>query len=152
MYILERVPELVKARPELAQEEPYARVLCGLAGNRQSFENLKVADLEKLAAARLTGVPLDTFNMEVARWLATATCPSWKRLYTELTYQPIQELLKLLRASSYRTYIATGDGQDFVRIYAKDVYGISPEQVIGTTSSTRYGDTGNGEPLPTKEP
>ncbi len=152
MYILERVPELVKARPELAPQEPFATVLSGLAGNRKEWESLTMADIEKLAAATLTGMPLETFQTEVKRWLATAKHPRWNRPYTELTYQPMQELLKLLRAKGYRTYIATGGGQDFVRVFAQKVYGIPPEQVIGTAGSTRYGYTSTGQPFLTKEP
>ncbi len=152
MYILERVPELVKAKPELAREKPYATVLSGLSGDITNLESLTLPDLEKLAAATLTGMPLDTFNQEVKRWLATAKHPRWKRPYTELTYQPMQELLKLLRAEGFRTYIATGGGQDFVRVYANDIYGIPPEQVIGTAGSTRYGYTSTGTPFLTKEP
>ena len=152
MYIFERVPELVKARPELAQEEPYATVLSGLAGNREDFESLTLADIEQLAFATLTGMPLDTFNEQVARWLATAKHPRWNRPYTELTYQPMQELLELLRAKGYRTFIATAGGQDFVRVYADEVYGIPPEQVIGSAGSTRYGYSSTGQPFLTKEP
>ena len=152
MYILERVPQLVKAKPELAQMEPYATVLSGLAGNREALASLTMADLEKLAAATLTGMPVDTFRTEVKQWLKTARHPRWQRPYTELTYQPMQELLRLLRASGYKTFIVTGGGQDFVRVYAEQVYGIPPEQVIGTAGGTRYGYDSNGQPFLTKEP
>ena len=152
MYILERVPQLVKAKPELAQMEPYATVLSGLAGNREALASLTMADLEKLAAAALTGMPVETFHTEVKQWLTTARHLRWQRPYTELTYQPMQELLRLLRASGYKTYIATGGGQDFVRVYAEQVYGIPPEQVIGTAGATRYGYDSNGQPFLSKEP
>ena len=72
------------------------------------------------------------FLSEVKKWLATARHPRCKRPYTELTYQPMLEVLKYLRANGYRTYIVTGGGQDFVRVYAEQVYGIPPEQVVGT--------------------
>ncbi len=152
IYILERVPELVQARPELAEQEPYATVLAGLAGNKQDLESLTLDQLEVLAAATLSGMSLDSFQTEVKSWLATAIHPRWNRPYTELTYQPMRELLKLLRSKGYRTYIATGGGQDFVRVYAQDIYGIPPEQVIGTTGSTRYGYSSTGQPFLTKEP
>jgi phosphoglycolate phosphatase-like HAD superfamily hydrolase len=152
MYILERVPQLVKAKPELAQMEPFATVLSGLAGNPEALASLTMADLEKLAAATLTGMPVDTFRTEVKQWLKTARHPRWQRPYTELTYQPMQELLSLLRANGYKTFIATGGGQDFVRVYAEQVYGIPPEQVIGTAGGTRYGYDSNGQPFLTKEP
>ena len=73
---------------------------------------------------------VDEFNAEVKKWIATARDPRWKRPYTELTYQPMLEVLSYLRANGYRTYIVTGGGQDFVRVYAEQVYGIPPEQVV----------------------
>ncbi len=152
MYILERVAVLVKSKPELAKVEPYVTVLAGLGGDREVLASLTMADLEKLAVAALTGMPLDTFNAEVKQWITTAKHPRWQRPYTELTYQPMQELLQLLRANGFKTYIATGGGQDFVRVFAESAYGISPEQVIGSAGSTRYGYDSNGKPFLTKEP
>ena len=75
---------------------------------------------------------VEEFKAEAKKWLATAKDPRWKRPYTELTYQPMQEVLKYLRANGYKTYIVTGGGQDFVRVYAEATYGIPPEQVVGT--------------------
>ena len=76
----------------------------------------------------------------------------WKRPYTELTYQPMQEVLSYLRANGYKTYIVTGGGQDFVRVYAEKTYGIPPEQVVGTAGVTSYGYDKDGKPFLTKEP
>ena len=78
--------------------------------------------------------------------------PRWRKRYTELTYLPMQEVLKYLRANSYKTYIVTGGGQDFVRVYAEQTYGVPPEQVVGTALSTKYGYEKNGKPFLTKEP
>ena len=86
------------------------------------------------------------------KWLATAKHPRWKRPYTELTYQPMLEVLKYFRANGYKTYIVTGGGQDFVRVYAEQVYGIPPEQVVGTMGGTKYGYDKDGKPILTKEP
>ena len=152
MYILERVPALVKAKPELAKVAPYSTVLEILKGDRAAIARLTLPDLEKLAAATLTGMPVDTFNAEAKKWLAEAKDPRWKKPYTELTYLPMQEVLKYLRASGYKTYIVTGGGQDFVRTYSEAVYGIPPEQVIGTASGTKYGYARDGKPYLTKEP
>jgi hypothetical protein len=88
----------------------------------------------------------------VQRWLETARDPRWHRPYTELTYLPMIELLKYLRANGYRTYIVTGGGQDFVRVYAERVYGIPPDQVVGTVGGTTYGYDKNGKPILTKDP
>lgn len=152
VYCLERVPELVKAKPELAKAEPFNTVLQLLHGDRAAMEKLTMKDLEKIAAATLTGMPVEEFNAEVKKWLAEAKDPRWKRLYTELTYQPMQEVLRYLRANGFKTYIVTGGGQDFVRVYAEQTYGIPPEQVVGTAAGTKYGYDKNGKPFLTKEP
>ena len=86
------------------------------------------------------------------QWLEKARDPRWKRPYTELTYLPMQELLRYLRASGYKTYIVTGGGQEFVRVYAEQVYGIPPEQVVGSALGTTYGYDKAGKPFLTKDP
>jgi phosphoglycolate phosphatase-like HAD superfamily hydrolase len=149
MYCLERVPAVVKAKPELVKVEPFKTVL---SGNREAMAKLSMKDLEKILAATLTGMSVDEFNAEAKKWLETARDPRWKRPYTELTYLPMQEVLKYLRENGYKTYIVTGGGQDFVRVYAERVYGIPPEQVVGTAGGTKYGYAKNGKPFLTKEP
>ncbi len=152
MYILERVPARVKAKPELAKVAPFSTVLEILKGDRAAISKLSMSDLEKLAAVTLTGMPVETFQAEVKQWLAEAKDPRWKKPYTELTYLPMQEVLKYLRANGYKTYIVTGGGQDFVRVYADATYGIPPEQVVGTAGATKYGYGKDGKPFLTKEP
>ena len=152
MYILESVPALVKAKPELATVAPFSTVMEILKGDRAAIARLTMPDLEKLAAATLTGMPVDAFEGQAKKWLAEAKDPRWKRRYTELTYLPMQEVLKYLRANGYKTYIVTGGGQDFVRVYSEAVYGIPPEQVIGTAGGTKYGYGKDGRPFLTKEP
>jgi phosphoglycolate phosphatase-like HAD superfamily hydrolase len=149
MYCLERVPAVVKAKPELAKVEPFKTVL---SGNREAMAKLSMKDLEQILAATLTGMSVDEFNAEARKWLAMAKDPRWKRPYTELTYLPMQEVLKYLRANGYKTYIVTGGGQDFVRVYAEQTYGIPPEQVVGTAGGTKYSYAKNGKPFLTKEP
>jgi hypothetical protein len=95
---------------------------------------------------------VEQFDADVKKWLATAKHPRWNRPYTELTYQPMLEVLKYFRANGYRTYIVTGGGQDFVRVYAEQVYGIPPEQVVGTAGEVKYGYAKDGRPILTKEP
>jgi phosphoglycolate phosphatase-like HAD superfamily hydrolase len=149
MYCLERVPALVKAKPELAKVEPFKTVL---SGNREAMAKLSMKDLEKILAATLTGTTVEQFQAEVKDWLANAKHPRWDRPYTELVFQPMLEVLKYLRANGYKTYIVTGGGQDFVRVYAERVYGIPPEQVVGSMGGTRYGYDRDGKPMLTKEP
>jgi phosphoglycolate phosphatase-like HAD superfamily hydrolase len=149
MYCLESVPRVVKEKPELANVEPFKTVM---SGNREAIAKLSEDDLFKILAATLTGMPVNEFQAEVKRWLAEAKDPRWKRPYTELTYLPMQELLRYLRASGYKTYIVTGGGQDFVRVYSESTYAIPPEQVVGTAGGTKYGYDKDGKPFLTKEP
>lgn len=149
LYCLDRVPAVVKAKPELATVEPFRTVL---SGDREAIARLPLQDLEKILLATLSGMSVDEFAAEAAKWLDTAKDPRWKRPYTELTYQPMQELLRYMRANGYKTYIVTGGGQDFVRVYAERVYGIPPEQVVGTAGATRYSYGKDGKPVLTKEP
>ena len=152
MYCLEKVPALVKAKPELAKVAPFSTVLEVLHGDRAAMEKLTMDDLMKILAATLTGMSVDEFSAEVKKWLAEAKDPRWKKPYTELTYLPMQEVLKYLRANGYKTYIVTGGGQDFVRQYAEATYGIPPEQVVGSAGETKYGYDKDGKPFLTKEP
>jgi phosphoglycolate phosphatase-like HAD superfamily hydrolase len=149
VYCLERVPAVVKAKPALRDIEPFRTVL---SGNREAIAKLPMRDLEKILAATLTGMSVEQFSAEVKGWLATARHPRFKRPYTELVYQPMLELMQYLRASGYKTYIVTGGGQDFVRVYAEQVYGIPPEQIVGTAGGTKYGYGKDGRPFLTKEP
>jgi phosphoglycolate phosphatase-like HAD superfamily hydrolase len=149
VYCLDRVPAVVKQKPELAKVEPFKTVL---SGNREAMAKLSMEDLMKILAATLTGTSVEQFQTEVKTWLASAKDPRWKRPYTELTYLPMQEVLSYLRASGYKTYIVTGGGQDFVRVYSEATYGIPPEQVVGTAGGTKYGYGKDGKPFLTKEP
>jgi phosphoglycolate phosphatase-like HAD superfamily hydrolase len=149
VYCLERVPAVVAKRPELKNVEPFKTVL---SGNREAMAKLSLRDLEKILAATLTGMTVEEFNAEAKKWLETARDPRWKRPYTELVYQPMLEVLRYLRDNAYKTYIVTGGGQDFVRVYAEKVYGIPPEQVVGTAGGTKYGYDKDGKPFLTKDP
>ena len=149
IYCLERVPAVVKAKPDLAKVEPFKTVL---SGNREAMAKFKMPDLEMILAATLSGMSVDEFSAEAKKWLEAAKDPRWKRPYTELTYQPMQEVLKYLRANGYKTYIVTGGGQDFVRVYSERVYGIPPEQIVGSAGRTSYRYAKDGKPFLTKDP
>jgi phosphoglycolate phosphatase-like HAD superfamily hydrolase len=149
MFVLDRVPAVVKAKPELANVEPFKTVM---SGNREAIGKLSEKDLLTILAATSTGMSVETFAAEARKWLADAKDPRWKKPYTELTYLPMQEVLKYLRASGYKTYIVTGGGQDFVRVYSDATYGIPPEQVVGSAGGTKYGYSKDGKPFLTKEP
>ncbi len=149
MYCLEQVPALAAKKPELKNVEPFRTVL---SGNREAMAKLSMNDLEKILAATRIGMRVDEFRAEVKKWIDTAKHPRWKRLYTDLVYQPMLEVMQYLRANGFKTYIVTGGGQDFVRVYSEAVYGIPREQVVGTAGGTKYGYDENGRPMLTKEP
>ena len=149
VYCLERVPAVVAKKPALKNVEPFKTVL---SGNREAVAKLTMRDLEKIAVATLTGMSVEEFNADAKTWLETARHPRWNRPYTELVYQPMLEVLQYLRNNAYKTYIVTGGGQDFVRAYAEKVYGIPPEQVVGTALGTKYGYGKDGKPFLTREP
>jgi phosphoglycolate phosphatase-like HAD superfamily hydrolase len=149
VYGLDRVAAVVEGKPELKKIEPFKTVL---SGNRDAIAKLSLHDLEAILVATLTGMSVDAFEAEANKWLATAKHPRWNRLYTELVYQPMLDVQQYLRDNGYKTYIVTGGGQDFVRVYAQRVYGIPPEQVVGSMGGTKFSYDKNGKPFLTKEP
>ena len=140
---------VAKAKPGLKEVEPFKTVL---SGNREAMAKFTTHDLEEILGAALTGMTVDEFKAEVQTWLTTAKHPRWNRPYTELAYQPMLEVLQYLRANGYKTYIVTGGGQDFARMGSEKVYGIPPEQVVGTASATEYSYDRDSKPILTKEP
>jgi len=149
IYCLDRVPAVVAKKPELRNVGPFKTVL---SGNREAMAKLTMKDLEIILAATLTGMSVDEFNAEVKKWIETAKDPRWNRPYTELVYQPMIEVLRYLRDNGYKTFIVTGGGQDFVRVYSERVYGIPPEQVVGSMGGTKLGYDKAGKAFLTKEP
>jgi haloacid dehalogenase-like hydrolase len=109
LYCIDQVPAAVARHPELKYVDPFRTVL---SGNREAIAKLSKKDLEAIAVATLTGMTVEQFSADVKQWLATAKNARWKRPYTELAYQPMLEVLRYLRANIYKTYIATGGGQD----------------------------------------
>jgi phosphoserine phosphatase len=149
VYALDRVPKIVQERPELKNVEPYKTTL---TGDHAAIAKLPMKDFNVLLAAAFSGMSVEQFQTEVSSWFDTAKNRRWNRPYTELIYQPMLEVIRYLRANGYKTYIVTGGGQDFVRVYADKVYGIPPEQIVGTVGDTKYGYDKDGRPMLTKEP
>jgi phosphoglycolate phosphatase-like HAD superfamily hydrolase len=148
IFCLDRVPAVVKAKPELADAEPFKTVL---SGDHEALGKLTTDDLIKIAGATLSGMDVETFQRQVATWIASARDPRWKRPFTDLTYLPQIELLSFLRANGFKTYIVTGGGQDFVRVFAERVYGIPPEQVVGSVGDVTFQYGAKGRPELFKE-
>src|SRR6476469_4835028 len=149
VYCLDRVPAVVEKDPKLKNVEPFKTVL---SGNREVIAKLPLHELEKILVATLTGMSVEDFEGQVKQWLTSAKHARWKRPYTELIYQPMLEVMQQLRANGFKTYIVTGGGQDFVRVYSEKVYGIPPEQVVGTMGGTSYSYDKDGKPILTKDP
>lgn len=148
-YCLDRVPVLAAEKPALEEVEPFKTVL---SGNRDAIAKLPMRDLEQIIVATLTGMTTDEFEADGKKWLASAKDPRWKRPYTDLIYQPMLEVMIYLRANGFKTYIVTGFGQDFVRLYSQQVYGVPPEQVIGSALAVKYDHDKNGKPTLITEP
>jgi phosphoglycolate phosphatase-like HAD superfamily hydrolase len=148
MYCLETVPKVVEKKPELKDVEPFKTVL---SGDKAAIAKLPYPELEKILAATLTGMTVEEFNILVANWIGKAKDHRWNKSYTDLIYEPMLEVIKYLRKNGYKTYIVTGGNQDFVRVFSEKVYGIPPEQVVGTMGAMTYGYDQNGEPVLTKD-
>ena len=148
VFALDRVKDVVKAQPALANEEPFKTVL---SGDRAAMAKMSEQDLFKIVAASQSGLTIEAFHEVVKAWAATARHPKFQRPYTELVYAPMLEAMKYLRANGYKTYIVTGGGQEFVRAFAEAVYGVPPEQVVGTMFKVGY-SVKDGKPTLTNEP
>jgi hypothetical protein len=109
-------------------------------------------DFEEIVFATHTGMTTEAFHEIAVAWTSRARDHRWKRPFTELVYQPMQEVLRLLHDNGFRTAIVTGGGQDFVRAYADRVYGIPPEQIIGSALETRYAYDDMGKAMLVREP
>jgi haloacid dehalogenase-like hydrolase len=149
VFCLDHVPDLVKAKPELKDREPFKTVL---SGDREAIAKLSMRDFFEIVLGTQSGMDVEAFRDEVRKWLVVAKHPRWDRPYTELVYQPMLEALAYLRANGFRTFIATGGSASFVREYAQKVYGILPEQVAGTEQAFKYGYDKDHRPILTREP
>jgi phosphoglycolate phosphatase-like HAD superfamily hydrolase len=148
MFAFDRLAPLIEKHPELKYVEPFKTVL---SGDQAAIAKLSNLDEEKIAAALThSGMTEEEFHQIVLKWIATAKHPRFNRLYTELVFQPMLEAMQYLRANGYKTYIVTGGGQDFVRVYSERVYGIPPEQIVGSAADTAFGYDKNGKAILTK--
>jgi len=142
-FALDRVKALAPKHPEWKNKQPFKAVLQGdlktvLAGGEHA--------LLELIMATHAGNTTEEFSQIVKDWLATAKHPKTGRPYTDMVYQPMLELLDYLRANGFKTYIVSGGGIEFIRPWAEKVYGIPPEQVIGSSIKTTF-EFRNGTPV-----
>ncbi|MDI7865140.1 haloacid dehalogenase-like hydrolase [Rhizobiaceae bacterium n13] len=134
-FALDRVKLLAPQHPEWKDKQPFKAVL---DGDLKALAASGEKGLVELIMATHAGMTVDEFQEIVTEWLATARHPRFDRPYTELVYQPMLELLAYLRTNGFKTYIVSGGGVEFMRPWAKDVYGIPPEQVIGSSIKTEF--------------
>jgi len=149
VFALDRIVAMAPGHPEWKTTQPFQAIL---SGDRATMEKFTLGDLEAILLATHSGMPVAEFQATVRDWLSKAKDPRWHRPYTELVYQPMLELMRYLRANGFKTYIVTGGGQDFVRAYAERVYGIPPDQVIGTALKLQYGYDKGGQAVLTESP
>jgi hypothetical protein len=148
VYCLDRVGPLVKGRPELRDREPFKTVV---SGDRDAIEKLSTRDMFEIVLTTQSGMTVEDFRNDVRQWLASARHRRWNRPYTELVYQPMLEVLSLLRANGFTNFIATGGSASFVREYSGRVYAIPSERVFGTAQVDRFGYGKDGKPILTQE-
>jgi len=149
VFCLDRVGDLVKAKPQLRNRQPFKTVL---SGDREAIAKLSMREFFEIVLATQSGMDVEAFREDVRKWLAVAKHPRWDRPYTELVYQPMIEVLNYMRANGYRTFIATGGSAGFVGEYSEKVYGIPPEQVAGSEQAFKYGYDKDHRPILTREP
>jgi hypothetical protein len=143
LFAFDRVVALAPEHPEWQKQEPFASLLKGNVNG--VFAGGKAA-LDEMIMATHTGMTTEEFESIVTAWLATAKHPVTKRPYTEMVYQPMLELLDYLRANGFKTFIVSGGRNAFMRPWTEKVYGIPPEQVVGSTMKTRY-ELRDGKPV-----
>ncbi|MGA2621684.1 MAG: HAD family hydrolase [Thermoguttaceae bacterium] len=143
LFTLDRVKALAPRHPEWKNKEPFASLLKGdvkevLAGGERAVFDMTMATH--------AGMSTEEFQQIVTDWLATARHPKTQRPYTEMVYQPMLELLAYLRAHGFKTFIVSGGGIEFMRPWTEKVYGIPPEQVVGSSVKTKF-ELRDGKPL-----
>ncbi|NUW72150.1 haloacid dehalogenase-like hydrolase [Vibrio mediterranei] len=140
-FTLDRIKELAPKHPEWKTEEPFASVL---KGDIKAALSHGEEGLLKMVMATHAGMNSVEFEEMVQAWVKNAKHPITKRPLTEMIYQPMLEVLDFLRDNDFKTYIVSGGGADFMRPWTEEVYGISPEYVIGSEIETEFAYTSNG--------
>jgi len=135
VYCLERVPQSWRSNRSSRMSSLSGPCFPEIGGDGQVDD----ARFGKNPGRDVDRMTVEEFEAEVKKWLETARHPRWNRPYTELIYQPMLEVLRHMRDNGFKTYIVTGGGQDFVRVYSERVYGIPLEQVVGTVGGTKFG-------------
>ena len=149
LFAFDRVAEMAPQHPEWKTKMPFKAIV---TGDREVMAKFTLKDIEVIAMATHTGMTTDAFQAIVKDWMAKAKHPRFDKPYPQMVYQPMLELMKYLRDNGYKTYIVTGGGQDFVRVYAQQVYGIPREQIIGSALDTQYEYNKEGQGVLMRDP
>ncbi len=149
VFAFDRVVALAPQHPAWKETQPFKSVLID---DKAAMSKFTVKDLEAIVEATHTGMTTEAFQAIARDWIAKAIDSRWKRPYTDLVYQPMLEVMQYLRSHGFKTYIVTGGGQDFVRTYAQRIYGVQPEQVIGSAIKTKYTYGKDGRGVLLREP
>jgi phosphoglycolate phosphatase-like HAD superfamily hydrolase len=147
-FAIDRIAALAPEHPKWHDTEPFKGII---EGDLKAVSASGEHGLLEIMAATHAGLTTEKFGAIVDSWLAGAQHPKTKRLYTEMVYQPMLELLAYLRANGFKTFIVSGGGTEFMRRFAEKVYGIPPEQVIGSTGVVKFSIDADGKPILTKE-
>ncbi|MGB0416927.1 MAG: HAD family hydrolase [Coraliomargarita sp.] len=147
-YVVDRIQQLAAENPEWQHQEPYASIIKGDVQHALADGHQKIIDL---VLASHAGVTTEEFNASVAEWIAEARHPTTGRRYDEMVYQPMLELLDYLREHEFKTFIVSGGGIDFMRVFVEATYGIPPEQTIGSSIKASY-EVRDGKPVIVKLP
>ena len=147
-FAMDEIKKISGSHPEWADKQPFKAVL---DGDHKALAAAGEHGLMEIIAATHAGMSTDAFNESVDAWLKSAKHPRFKRLYTELAYQPMLELLNYLRANGFKTFIVSGGGIEFMRRFADHVYGIPPEQVVGSSGVVKFELGENGQAKLIKE-
>jgi phosphoglycolate phosphatase-like HAD superfamily hydrolase len=148
MFAMDRVRALAPKHPDWKTKQPFKAVL---DRDIKALAALGETGFLKIMAVTHTGMTTDAFSKFVADWIATARHLRFDRPYTELVYQPMLELLSYLRANGFKTFIVSGGGVEFMRVFTERVYGIPPEQVVGSSGVVSFQLPRNGKPVLVKD-
>jgi phosphoglycolate phosphatase-like HAD superfamily hydrolase len=143
VFALDRVKALAPAHPDWKDRQPFKAVI---EGDTKALAAGGEKGLMEIMAVTHTGMTSEEFSKIVSDWISTARHPVTRKLYTEMAYQPMLEVLTYLRANGFKTFVVSGGGVDFMRPWAERVYGIPPEQVVGSRAKVRY-DVRAGTPV-----
>lgn len=146
-FAIDRIKELAPSHPEWKTQQPYQAVL---EGDMKALMQSGEKGLFELVMATHAGMTTDEFADVVQKWIKTAEHPTLHKPFTKLVFQPMLELLSYLRVKGFKTFIVSGGGIEFMRPWAEEVYGVPPEQVVGSSVATKF-EMRDGKPVIVRE-